>query len=198
MSPKSARKPRPSELVLDEIAGNQPHWDLEKHMKGCVLGYQHNPSYGTAVHFALEALWGIARDVGSRAEKGGIDPTQLDDEWTMRPLETLPVPWIWIRALATAWEKYKSEGSPLGRAFGLEGGQGKPPTLDMLDQRLDERAIAHWIWQRVLEARVSNKKFRIEDAIQEAADKFAKSDVTIRRAWRRFGSSQRLRPTRGS
>jgi hypothetical protein len=182
---------------MDEIAGKQPPWDLQKHLKGCLLGYQENRTYGAAVHFALEALWGIACDVGTRAKKGSIDPTQLDDEWTIRPLETLPVPWIWIRALATAWEKYKSEGVPLGRAFGLEGGQGKPPTRDTLDQRLDESAIASWIRQRVLDARASNKKLRIEDAIQEAADKFEKSDVTIRRAWRRFGRPARQGPAGG-
>ena len=58
----------------------------------------------------------------------------------------LPVPWIWIRALSAAWERYKTEGGPLGRAFGLEGGgQGKSPTIDKLAQMLDERAIARWI-----------------------------------------------------
>ncbi len=198
MSPKSTRRPRPSKVVLDEFAGKHIPWDLEKHLNGCLAGYQQNRSYGTAVHFALEALWGIAQDIEIRASSGSLDPHQLDPDWTIAPKTNLSVPWIWIRALATAWEKYKREGGPLGRAFGLEGGQGKPPTLDKLEQKLDERAIARWIWQRVLEARASDKNFRIEDAIQEAADKFAKSDVTIRRAWRRFGPLERLRPAGGS
>ena len=58
---------------------------------------------------------------------------------------------------------------------------------------LDERAIARWIWSRVEEARAAEKKIKIEDVMQEAAEKFGKSDVTIRRAWQRFGQLERLR-----
>jgi hypothetical protein len=59
---------------------------------------------------------------------------------------------------------------------------------------LDERAIARWIWSRVQHARAAGEKIRIEDVVQEAAEKFEKSDVTIRRAWQRFASLERLRP----
>ena len=58
---------------------------------------------------------------------------------------------------------------------------------------LDERAIARWIGSRVQEARAAGKKIKIEDVIQDAAEKFDKSDVTIRRAWQRFGQRERLR-----
>ena len=92
-----------------------------------------------------------------------------------------------------SWEKYKSEGGPLGQAFGLEGGQGKPPISDKLMQMLDERAIARWIWSRIQQTRAAGEKMRIEDVVQEAAEKFGKSDVTIRRAWQRFGQLERLR-----
>jgi hypothetical protein len=93
-----------------------------------------------------------------------------------------------------AWERYKTEGGPLGLAFGLEGGgQGKSPTIDKLAQMLDERAIARWIGSQLEEARVAHKKVRIEDVVQEAAEKFDKSDVTIRRAWQRFGRRERRR-----
>jgi len=59
---------------------------------------------------------------------------------------------------------------------------------------LDDLAISRWIWSRVQEGRAThNKKVRIEDLIQDAAEKFDKSDVTIRRAWRRFGRRERQR-----
>jgi hypothetical protein len=58
---------------------------------------------------------------------------------------------------------------------------------------LDERAIARWIFSRVQEAKAAGKKIRIEDVVQEAAEKFGKSDVTIRRAWARFGRRERQR-----
>ena len=41
--------------------------------------------------------------------------------------------------------------------------------------------------------RAAQKKTRIEDLIQEAADKFDRSDVTIRRARQRFGRRERER-----
>jgi hypothetical protein len=186
MSRKS-RSQRPSDVVMDELVGEQASWDLDKHLSGCLVGYQADPSYGAAVYFALEALWGIARDVEVRADDGKLDSDQLDADWIISPNTTLPVPWIWIRALRTAWERYLTDHEPLGRAFGLEGGgQGKSPTIDKLAQMLDERAIARWIGSQLEKARAAKKKIRIEDVIQDAAVKFGKSDVTIRRAWQRF------------
>jgi hypothetical protein len=179
---------------MDEFIGERIPWNLDEHLNGCLVGYQTAPSYGTAVFFALEALWGIARDMGVRAEAGKLDPEQLDEDWIVSPRTNLEVPWIWIRSLATAWEKYKDDRGPLGQAFGLEGGgQGKPPIIDKLAQMLDERAIARWVWSRVEEARAAHKKIRIEDVIQEAVEKFDKSDITIRRAWERFGRRERQR-----
>ena len=193
MARKSSRAARPSEIAMDELTGERIPWNLDEHLNGCLVGYQTAPSYGTAVFFALEALWGIARDMGIRAEAGKLNPKQLDKDWIVSPRTNLEVPWIWIRSLATAWEKYNSEGGPLGQAFGLEGGQGKPPISDRLMQMLDERAIARWIWSRIQETRAAEGKMRIEDVVQEAAEKFGKSDVTIRRAWQRFGQLERLR-----
>jgi hypothetical protein len=43
-------------------------------------------------------------------------------------------------------------------------------------------------WQRTDKGK---KKIRIEDIVQDAAEKFGKSDVTIRRAWQRFGPLER-------
>jgi hypothetical protein len=193
MPRKSSRGPRPFEIVMDELAVEQDSFDLDQHLNGCLAGYQTDPSFGAAVYFGLEALWGIARDATVRANTGKLNPDQLDAEWIIDPKTTLPVPWIWIRALGTAWERYKTDGTTLGQAFGLEGGQGKAPINDKLAQMLDERAIAHWIWSRVQEARAAGKKIRIEDVIQEAVEKFGKSDVTIRRAWVRFGRREQQR-----
>jgi hypothetical protein len=179
---------------MDDSAEERIPWDLDAHLDGCLVGYQQDSTYATAVYFALEALWGIAHDVGVRAQSGKLDSDQLDTDWVISPKANLPVPWIWIQSLAAAWERYKTDGGPLGSAFGLEGGgQGKSPTIDKLALMLDERAIARWIWSRVQDARVTNKKFRIEDAVQEAAEKFNRSDGTIRRAWQRFGDPERLR-----
>ena len=171
---------RLSDIVMDELAGEQTPWDLDKHLSGCLAGYQTDQSYGAAVHFALEALSGIAHDVAVRANAGKLDADQLDTDWIISPDTNLPVPWIWIRALSAAWERYKTEGGPLGRAFGLEGGgQGKSPTIDRLAQMLDERAIARWIGSQLAAARKAKKKIRIEDIVQDAAEKFGKSDVTM-------------------
>jgi len=183
---------------MDELAGERVPWDLDEHLNGCLAGYQTAPSYGAAVFFALEALWGIARDVGIRAEADILDPAQLDKDWILAPKTDLAVPWIWVRALATAWESYKVDRGTLGQAFGLEGGQGRPPIIDKLMQMLDERAIARWIWSRVQNARTAGEKIWIEDVVQEAAEKFGKSDETTRRAWKRFGQLERLRTPVGS
>jgi hypothetical protein len=189
--PPRSRAPRLSDTVMDELASGQP-WDLDKHLSGCLAGYQTDPSYGAAVYFALEAISGIARDVAVRANAGTLDPNQLDTDWIISPNAKLPVPWIWIRALGAAWDRYKTQRGPLGVAFGLEGGgQGKSPTIDKLAQMLDERAIARWIGSELTAARQVKKKIRIEDLVQDAAMKFRKSDVTIRRAWQRFGRRER-------
>jgi hypothetical protein len=161
-------------------------WDLDEHLNGCLAAYQIEQSFGAAVALAFEALSGIARDVEIRAKAGCFDPDQLDEQWIVSPKETFPVPWIWIRALSTAWERYNSESAPLGRAFGLEGGQGKSPALTKILQMLDERAIAHWVWWRVEKLRAAEQKVSIEGVIQEGAEKFDKADITVRRAWEKF------------
>jgi hypothetical protein len=196
--PRKPRAPRLSDVIMDELVGDHAPWDLDKHLSGCLAGYQTDPSYGAAVYFALEVLSGIARDVAIRADSGAFGPNQLDADWIISPNIKLPVPWIWIRALSAAWDRYKTERGPLGVAFGLEGGgQGKSPTIDKLAQMLDERAIARWIGSELAAAQEAKKKIRIEDLVQDAAMKFDKSDVTIRRAWQRFGGRERqLNPKR--
>ena len=66
-----------------ELATKQDSWDLDKQLNGCLAGYQTDPSYGAAVYFGLEALWGIARDVAVRANT--LDPDQADAEWIIDP-----------------------------------------------------------------------------------------------------------------
>src|SRR5689334_24593162 len=189
--PRKSDAPRLSDMIMDELADGQL-WDLDKHLSGCLAGYQTNPSYGTAVYFALEALSGIAHDVAVRASADVFDPSQRDADWIISPNAKLPVPWMWIRALGAAWDRYKADREPLGVAFGLEGGgQGKSPTINKLAQMLDERAIARWIGSQLAAAREAKRKIRIEDLVQQAAEKFQKSDVTIRRAWQRFRREER-------
>ena len=83
--PRKPRPPRPSDIVMDELVGEHVPWDLEKHLKGCLAGYQTDPSYGAAVYFALEALLGIARDVEVRAKDGKLDPDEPDADWIISP-----------------------------------------------------------------------------------------------------------------
>ena len=192
MARKSSLKPQPFEIAMNDLADERKLWTLQKHLDGCLVGYQHNSTYDAAVYFALEALGGIAHDIDVRAKNGTLDPDQRDGDWTSSPQATLAVPWIWIvpcHSLGTIQDR----GRAIRHRFGLEGGgQGKPPTIDKLMQMLDERAIARWIWSQVQDARAVGKKIPIEDVIQEAAEKFDKSDETIRRAWKRFGQLERL------
>jgi len=169
--------------------------DIQKHLHGCLAGYQATPSYGSAVFFALEAIWGIAADVRQRAADGLLTPGQRESEWGMNPRSEVAVPWIWIAALGEAWDRYKSEGGPVGQAFGLEGGKGKNPISKNLDQLLGERAIARWVWHQVTSKRAQGEQCTIEAGIQEAAEFFNCSDTTIRRAWKRFGQEEKGRPT---
>ena len=194
MPRKTARSARPWEVVINELGGDQIPWDLNKHLNGCLAGYQADQSFSNAVYFALEALWGIAQDVELRAESEKFNPDQLDADWTIGPTTSVPVPWIWIAALAAAWSRYERDGEPLAQAFGLEGGRGKSPIKNKLAQRLNKRAIARWIWSELLNALAMGKKKRIEDVVQDAAVKFDKSDVTIRRAWQRFGRFEKKQP----
>jgi hypothetical protein len=195
MPRRKSNRPRPFETVMSEAEDGLP-WDLDKHLNGCLAAYQAEPTFGAAVSLAFEALRGIARDIHINASAGSFDPSQLDEEWIVSPRKTFPVPWIWIRVLSAAWEKYNSEGVPIGHAFGVEGGQGKPPSIDKLMQMLDERAIARWVWWRVETLRAAQKETRIEDVVQEAAEKFGKADVTIRRAWTKFGKLEGMRTTK--
>ena len=112
MPRKSSRTRRPSEIVMEELSEEQIPWNLEEHLNGCLAGYQAAPIYGAAVFFALEALWGIARDVGVRTNAGKFDPDQLDKDWLIAPTTRLDVPWIWIRSLATAWGRRNTRYFP--------------------------------------------------------------------------------------
>jgi hypothetical protein len=83
MPRKSSHGPRPFETVMDELTAEQDSWDLDKHLNGCLAGYQTDRSYGAAVYFALEALWRIAKDVGVRFKSGRLDQGQLNAEWIL-------------------------------------------------------------------------------------------------------------------
>ena len=58
MTRKSSRAPRPSVTVMDELAGERIPWDLDKHLNGCLAGYQTAPSYGTRSLFRTRSFMG--------------------------------------------------------------------------------------------------------------------------------------------
>ena len=100
---------------MDEFSEDRRPWDLAQHVNGCLAGYQTEPSYGAAVYFALEAVWGIAHDVGLQAKSGTLESQHGDKDWILSPRTNLEVLWIWVWALATAWETYKAMPSPSPR-----------------------------------------------------------------------------------
>jgi hypothetical protein len=197
MTSKSQRKKsrRISDDVLDELKiDTGTFFDLGKHLQGCLNGYQSaDPSLGHCTHFALEAIWGIALAVRTDLEQGTI-PTS-DPEWGIAPTQPVEVPWIWVAALAEGWEGYKEGAQSLGKAFGLEGGQGKRPTINSLNDRLSQRAVAAWIWEKAKSLRKDKAKAPVEEALQMAVDKFPLSIDSIRRIWKKNGKAIKgLRP----
>lgn len=178
---------RPSAKVLDELASHDAGWDIDKHLKGCLSAYQQNPSYGIAVYFALEAISGIGREGLLMAESGKLPQEIRDSQWGMAPTNNVDVPWIWVRTLAEAWERYKDGDEELGKAFGLEGGQGKSPVSKTLETALDQRAIATWIWNRYQKGKAGNRKYRMEEAIGDASEHFDLSLDRTRTIWKLNG-----------
>src|SRR6478735_7150866 len=100
---KRSRPPRPHQIVMRELVGDNSAWDLNGHLKACLAAYQSEPGFGNAVFFAFEAISGIAEDVELRAKAGKLDPALRDEEWLMSPFDSLEVPFIWISALAAGW-----------------------------------------------------------------------------------------------
>ncbi len=191
---KTPKTDRPAEKVLRELGGKDIRWNVDKHLAGCLRAYEQNPSYGTAVYFALEAIAGIGREGMRRAESKELPQEFKDPEWGLAPTQGIPVPWLWIHALTVAWERYKDGDEGLGKAFGQEGGQGKPPISKKLGTLLDHRAIAVWIWRKVLKERAAGRRFRIEGAIGEAANHFNLSEDRIRTIWKNHGRRVKQAP----
>ncbi len=196
------RRPRrsPAEIVLEELGIEDSAAALDQHLAGClgmyqVAGsgrYQELPRYGTAVYFALEAIWGISRYNRNLAESGKIPEADFDPDWGIKPTQLINVPWIWVCVLAEAWDRYDRQGLPLGRAFGLVGSSGKRPIRKVLDRVREERAIAVWIANKLGNAKAAGRKMKLEDAIGLAANEFPKSDDSIHRIWKRYGREARL------
>ena len=129
-----------------------------------------------------------------RAESKELPQELKYPGWGLAPTQNIRVPWIWIRTVTEAWERYKDGDEGLGKAFGQEGGQGKPPISKKLAAILDHRAIAVWIWRKVLKERAAGRKFRIEDAIGEAANYFDRSEDRIRTIWKNHGRRVKQAP----
>ena len=183
---------RPYQRVMDELGADLVRFDLEKHIRGCFAGYQNRPDEGTAVYFALEMLSGIAIH-GRALESQGLTPQLETADGAIRTNAAFSVPWFSITVLAAAWETYKQQGPPLGKAFGLEGSQGKRPVIEQLEKMLDQRSIAHFVARRAQQLRAARTKKPIQTAKNDAADHFELSDETVDRAWKRFGRIERER-----
>ena len=107
--------PSPFEVVMDELPAEAIPWGLNEHLNGCLAGYQTAPNYRTAVYFALEAVWGIGRDVELRANAGTLGSVQLDKQWIISPHTEIPVA---MDLDSRAWHrlrKYKSEAAHLAK-----------------------------------------------------------------------------------
>ena len=67
---KTPKTDRPAEKVLRELGGKDIRWNVDKHLAGCLRAYEQNPSYGTAVYFALEAIATVLVSGGLRDRAG--------------------------------------------------------------------------------------------------------------------------------
>ena len=141
-------KRRPYQVLMDEQVADSGLWDLDTHIAGCFAGYQQNQGFGTAVYFALEMLSGIAVQ-GTHLEAKGLTKKLISPDGSLRPDAAFTVPWFCIASLAAAWESYKEMGPPLGKAFRLEGSQGRIPVIERLERTLDYRALARFVWDAV-------------------------------------------------
>ena len=172
----------PFEIVMKELCPEFT-WDLNTHLEACLSAYQaRGPHLGTAMYFAFIALCGIVHDAELRA-KAASGSGEVDSEWTLPPRATVQVPWIWVVALVGGWNKYEKVGGPMGHAFGMEGGMGKPPMIESMRQWLNDRAIARWVAERSTTLRAANASAPIGDAILQAAEKFGESDDTTKKKW---------------
>jgi hypothetical protein len=167
-SQKAGRRPRPSETVLERLGARDRPGSIEQHLKGCLAAYRHfqgqKGNYGAAVHFALEAIWGIGRYHRNLAAEGTIPERERDADFGLNPTHMVDVPWIWIFALSEAWDRYDKQGEPFERAFGLAGSQGKRPTRSIVNRVIDEYAVAIDVWARVQKARSAGQKLTILEA----------------------------------
>src|SRR5262245_19114879 len=102
---------RPSDAVLDELGVKDTPRSIDAHLGGCLAGYRfqekHERRFGVAVYFALEAVWGIGRHHRHQATIGQVPESDRDAAWGLPPMSKVEVPWIWVCALAEAWERYK-------------------------------------------------------------------------------------------
>jgi len=196
-SHKAGRRPRPSEIVSKELGAGDGSGPLERHLVGCLAGYNQNPNFGSAVHFGLEAIWGIGVHYQHLAAEGKIPETDRDAEIWLKSDRIVGVPWLWVLALTRAWDRYDKQGEPFERAFGLGGARGKRPTRSIVNRMLDERAVAVDVWNRVQKSRATGRKLSVIDALHAAAEKFSMSFDAVHRIWKKQGRKVRLLRPRG-
>ncbi len=194
---QKSRRERPSEIVSRELGARDQPGSIEQHLAGCMVGYNQDPNFGSAVHFGLEAIWGIGRYYRHLAAQGKIAEGECDPEFGLKPTHMIGVPWMWVLALTEAWDQYDKQGKPFERAFGLAGAQGKRPTRSKINRMIDQRAVAVDVWDRVQKARSAGRELLLIDALHAAAEKFAMSFDTVEQIWKRHGGAVKQRRPRG-
>jgi hypothetical protein len=192
---KDYSNPRPFHVVVEELCLNHP-WNLNAHYEGCYACYQaYGPHLCAAVHLAFDAIEGAVYDAELQASASGVT---TGTEWKVDPRALVAVPYFFLLALAECWRIYKTDGGSLGHVFALEGGQGKPPMTQVMDQLRDARAIARWIGDRITRLRADGVKGPVTSAMQAAVEKFNLSEVTILRYWNKFRRLEIDRLKKGS
>lgn len=175
---------RAQRLLLEELGVDVKNAGLAKHLEGCLKGYEESGGSGAAVYFALEALWGISIHWQAREDSDDLEESQRESDGSLDGEAEIPVPWIWVAALAGAWNRYKDGDLSLAKAFGLEAtGQGKDPIGKKLNQEAEGRAMAHLVWRRVQAAEESGEKKTILDAQMDVAEELEVGHSTVERSW---------------
>jgi hypothetical protein len=185
MTTGASKRREPWQEVIEEFAGDKPGASsLQRHLVGCLAAYQFlaknrgKAEIGDACYFAFEAIWGIVNAETRKAQSGRASAS--GPEWILPPQTLVGVPWIWLAALAEAWEWSDHGEKSVGIALGLEGAAGKRRKSSEAILLLNRRAIAYWINARANELRAKRIRNPIQSAKADAANRLGMGHDTIR------------------
>jgi hypothetical protein len=152
-------------------------------MQGLLKGYLQFPE--AKGYFALEAAALVAATIKKQERENTLPPDVREVDGSHDGEANVGMPWIFVDALAGAWWRVEEEGIPIGRALGLEKTRGKRLQAGTLDRELDQRALAFFIVKAMHDGRAEGRQVRIVDAVAEVAERFALSDTSVLRAWKK-------------